>query len=276
MGGSGLLVRGSIVDVPGVFVIGPHDQEWSHLSAGDCRPRQRRNSKGTIIGPQLWILHKTIADDPERIIVGKGPSGDAGGARATADYWANDPAHSGAHLITGHDGEVACLADLFLTEAYHATVSNQYSVGHETKELVGGGFYEAAATATVLTTIVGCRALGIQLQIPKLAYKGKPLTRMLNGGADCVGIFGHRDNTDTRGRWDPGDVLFAMLRDRGAEAFDIEAGEDRDVWAKRQADLNASGGYGLTVDGIPGPATVAALRAQGYVDGIWALGKTAA
>lgn len=271
----GLLIGGKLVDVPNVFVIGPHDTEWSHLSPGDCRPRQRKRKDGSLIGPQQWILHKTIADDTEHVIIGKGPSGDAGGARATAEYWSKDPAHSGAHLITGHDGEVACLADLLLTEAYHATVSNAYSVGHETKELVGGGFYESAASATVATTLVGCRALGIQWQIPKLAYKGKPLTRMLNGGANCTGIFGHRDNTVDRGRWDPGDVLFAMLRARGVEAFDIEAGEDLDVWGKRQAELNRLGDYQLAVDGIPGAATVAALKAQGYVDGIWALGKAA-
>jgi hypothetical protein len=82
-----------------------------------------------------------------------------------------------------------------------------------------------------------------------------------------VGIFGHRDNTERRGRWDPGEVVFQMLAARGVEQFDFAAGEDLEVWAKRQREL------GITADGVPGPGTVAALKAAGYVDGIWALGE---
>lgn len=261
---SGLLIGGKLVPVPGVTVIGPHDAAWAHLSPGDCRWR--------LVWPHQWMLHKTIADDPEKLLPGSGPSGDAGGARATADYWANDPKHSGAHLITGHDGELVCLADLALVEAYHATVSNGFAVGHETKELPGGGFYEAAAATTVVSTLVGCRALGIQWQCP-LSYAGRPLTRMLDGGRDCVGIFGHRDNTERRGRWDPGDILFDMLAKHGVMRFDFEKGDDLEFWRQVQADLNRNGHH-LGVDGVPGALTTAALKLEGYTDGIFALGKS--
>lgn len=257
---SGLLIAGVIVPVAGVTIIGTHDAAWAHLSAGDGTTRTR--------WPQQWILHKTIADDPERMLPGAGPSG---GDEATAENWAADPKHSGAHLVTGHDGRVACLADLVLVEAYHATVSNPYSVGHETKELVGGGCYEAAMRSTVEVCLAGCRALGIQWQCP-LAYNGHPLRRMVNGGADLVGIFGHRDNTESRGRWDPGDLLFSMLKARGVQAWDFDAGEDLAFWRSVQLDLN-SRGHGLVVDGVPGAKTTEALRADGYVDGIWALGR---
>lgn len=267
----GLLINGQVVPVPGVQVISPNQTGWAHLSPGDCRPRTAyRNGDVVTLKPQMWILHKTIADDPEILMPGLGPPG---GAERTAEYWEASPRASGAHLVTGHDGIVACLADLWIVEAYHATISNQYSVGHETCELVGGKFFEAAMNATVQTCLTGCEALGIQLQTPCAGhYKGHPWKRMLDGGRTCVGIFGHRDNTEDRGRWDPGDMLFDALRARGVESFDFEKEEDLHVWMDRQRTLNKQG-YNLVVDGIPGPATTAALKSEGYRNGIYALGK---
>lgn len=258
---SGLLVNGAIIPVAGVNIIGPHDAAWAHLSPGDCCPRRG--------APQQWFLHKTIADDPEKLLPGAGP---VGGARATADFWASDPNHSGAHIVVGHDGETACLADLVLVAAYHATVSNMLSVGLETKEVAGGGFYEAAAKAVIAVTIAGCRALGIQL-VAQWPYRGHPLARMKDGGRDCYGIFGHRDNTESRGRWDPGDMLFSMLHDAGVALVDFDAGGDRTHVSAIQRELAADGFYKGAVDGLAGLGTRDALKAAGYIDGIYALGK---
>jgi len=266
---SGLLVGGVLVPVDGVKIVSPGEEPGCSLTSGkDCKPRTNR--------PQQLILHKTIADDPEKILAGAGP---AGGAKKTADYWrscdgkTNPYRNAGAHGVTGEDGVVWNLVDLIKVEVFHATVSNLISIGWETREVAGGGVYQASLDATVLTAIAICRAVGIQLQVPH-SYNGHPLHRMLNGGHDVVGVLGHRDNTEERGEWDPGNILFGMLRAHGAEAFDFANGEDIATWKARQLSLNAKG-HTLTIDGIPGPATTAALRAEGYIDGIWALGRAA-
>ena len=263
----GLLIGGGLCPVPGVNVIGPHDADWAHLSPGDYVMRQT-------LWVRQYILHKTVADDPEQILGGVGPTG---ADERTAEGWqaefAHDRRYAGAHLLTGHDGRVACLADLRNVETFHATVSNAWSVGHETCELKGGGVYAAAMSATVETCLTACAALGIQLQMPKLgSYTGHPIPRMVHGGPDMVGIFGHRDNTEQRGKWDPGEALFEMLAARGVEQMDFAGGEDLKIWTRRQLAL-VKLGHALTCDGVAGPGTRAALLAAGFPGGIFALGS---
>lgn len=276
---NGLLINRQLVSVPDVKVVGPREVPWNYLPDGDSRPRTAGD--GSPIWCRQWFLHKTIADDPEVIEPGAGPSD---GAQRTITGWQREWAQTigagkyrGAALVTSHDGVVYQLVDLALTETFHATVSNPYSVGQEVCELPGGKSYQAAMDSTVACVITGCEAMGIQLQMPKLgSYTGHPITRMLHGGPDMVGVFGHRDNTEERGRWDPGDELFEMLAQAGVEQFDFAAGEDRKVWSERQTDLNAmlgkKLGKPLTCDGVPGPATRAALALAGYRSGIYALG----
>jgi hypothetical protein len=211
-----------------------------------------------------FILHKTIADDPEKVV---GPKGPPGFESYTIEAW-NKAGVDGAHAIGGLDGRVAQLADLLTEETYHATVSNAWSVGYEMKEMPKGEIYQATIDSAVKFTIAACRALGIQLQMPKLgSYTGHPIRRMQDGGPDMVGIFGHRDNTERRGKWDPGELVFKALAKAGVEQFDFAHNEDHDVWSMRQKAL------GLPADGVPGPGTLAALKKAGYKDGIFALGK---
>lgn len=259
---AGLLIDGEIVLVPGVEVIGPHIAAWAHLSPGDGRPRSNRPTKA--------ILHKTKADDPERIAPGAGPEGRA---QRVASFWQNDPTHSGAHIvIDGHC--VACLADLVRIEAYHANQANASSIGIEHYEEQDATTYQLTYDNAVHVWRTIAETCGIQLQFPKLGtYKNKPLTRFADGGSTLVGFFGHRDVTDRRGHWDPGDYIFELLEhELGAEGVDFEAGEDRDLWVPRQEELIAKG-YNLVADGIPGPKTTQALKLEGYRGGVFALGK---
>lgn len=256
----GLLVNGQEIAVDGLTILNPDDAAWCRLEAKDWKAR-----------PTPWvrqvILHTTKGNWPQHVIPGKGAGGKA---KLTADYWRGDPTPSAAHIVIDNDGTVACLCDLATTEAYHATVSNPWSIGIEMYQEADNGVHEAVYAAAVVLVPALCRIFGIQFQIPKQPYKNEPLRRMSDGGEMCVGVFGHRDNTPQRGHGDPGDEIFARLAAAGAERFDHNAEEDLAVWKTRQAALNQAGAN-IDVDGIPGAQTLAALKASGRIHGLWAL-----
>ena len=256
----GLLVNGQEIPVEGLTIINPNDAAWCRLDPKDYRQR-----------PTPWvrqiILHTTKGDSPQTVLPGKGPGGRA---KSTAEFWRGDPTPSAAHIVIDNDGTVACLCDLATTETYHATVSNPWSIGIEMYQEAGNGIHEAVFDSAVKLVPALCRIFGVQFQIPRAAYKNRPLRRMADGGEHCVGVFGHRDNTDRRGHGDPGDEIFKRLAGAGAEQFDHDAEEDLDVWKSRQNTLLAAGAN-LEVDGVPGPATCAALKCPERPDGIWAL-----
>ena len=256
----GLLIASHEIEVPGVQIINPHDADWARLNARDCRPR-----------PTRWVRqvvqHTTKGEWPQVIKPGAGPGGRD---RRVADFWNESERQSAAHIVTDSDGSGACLADLLAIEAYHATRVNKWSVGFETYQEQHGVIYQAAIDSTVRMTIAVCRALGIQFQVPKLAYHGKPLERVRHdGGPDLVGIIGHRDVTDHRGKGDPGEAIMAAMVKAGAEQFDFDTREDIAIWKERQTALKAAGHYHGKVDGVAGPATVAALKIAGHPDGLW-------
>lgn len=257
---SGLLIAGRLVAVPGVTVIPPASHSgpsWATLADGDFRIRQHRC--------QQIVLHTTKGDDPQHVIPGRGPGGRA---KSTAEFWQRDPVHSAAHIVIDNNGDLACLADLADVCAYHATVSNEYSVGIEMYQESGGGIYEAVFDTTVLAVRAICAALEIPLTIVADPYTNHPLTRFLNGGPDFYGVLGHRHNTEQRGRGDPGDEIFSRLIGAGGEPVTAGMREDMDLARARQSWLNRADARAgntvrpLVVDGLPGPASMAAAHRQ--------------
>lgn len=268
-----MMIDGRIVEVPGVRILPVGAEPWNVLARG-----QKRSYK-----PSFKIIHKTIADDPEKILEGPAPaSADGwGGARDTLSYWQQHRDKqgklqplSGTHLITGHDGSTLNPADLYRFIGWHAgsydADANPRSWGHEIKELFGGGVRRQALKACVEITFADTNALGVQQQIPKAYKKNTPNPRFRNGGRDIVGVHGHRDVTHDRGHHDPGDEIWRMLAVAGFEVFDFYAGEDLDVWAKRQAWLREEGHYHGAIDGIAGQMTTSACLVAGLPGGIWA------
>jgi hypothetical protein len=262
---SGVVLSGRVVALPELNIIppashgGPH---WAFLNSADAPPR-----------PELWIrqlvVHSTRGRWPQPIIPGPGPGGEAANV---ADVWNRDPVHSGAQIVVDSAGSVACLCDLEDTMAYHAEASNRWSVGIEMLQLRDGSMYQATIDATARLCVALCDVLGIPAQFHCRPYDGTPLSRMEAGsgrqrrnlgGPDVVGIVGHRDNTSERGRGDPGDAIYAALLSGGAEPLDFASGQDLAVGRRRQTALNARGER-LTVDGLVGPASVAAARRHGF------------
>src|SRR5262249_42529363 len=154
--------------------------------------------------------------------------------RAVAEFWVRDPLHSAAHIVLGSDGTVACLGDLVRDEAYHATVSNPYSVGIEVYQEADGGIYDAALGALAQIVPVICEALAIPFQVVAAPYTDHPLPRFLDGGPTYRGVLGHRNNTEQRGRGDPGDEAIARLIAAGAEPVLAGQGQELELGKRRQ------------------------------------------
>lgn len=260
---TGLLINGALVQVPGARVTPPASHggpAWAALGPGDHRAR-----KTTWV--RQVVLHTTKGTPRQYVRPGAGP---AGRERTVAEFWRDDPTYSGAHIVIGDDGTVACLADLGRDCAYHATVSNEYSVGIEMYQEADGALYEATLAAAALTVAAICEALGIPPQYVADPYNGHPLSRLLNGGPDVVGVYGHRANTEQRGWGDPGDAIFQRLDAASFEPVTLNDRRDIELGRQRQAYLNALDARRgntlrpLTVDGLVGPASIAAARRLGY------------
>jgi len=208
-----------------------------------------------------WIrgitLHTTHGKYPQPIIPGMGMPGSA---LANILYWNRSPAYASAHLLLDQDGTVCQCADLVTETTWHATSVNPITVGVEICQAADGSLYQGQIDVAVSLCDWLTVQLGIQRQVPQ-AYANKPIQRLVDGARDFVGIFGHRDQTSDRGRGDPGDFVMDALVKAGYERFDLDRLEDRTAWRERQARL------GIVADGLPGKATVAALKSN--PDGLW-------
>lgn len=266
---TGLLINGSAVEVPGVHVLNVRDDARLRLDGSDCRARRTTWVRQVIV-------HSTGGKWPQPIRPGSGPGGE--GLRY-ADIWHTEPVHSGAHILVESNGNAACLADLAITAAYHAEASNDWSVGIEMAQLPDGSLYQATIDATVAITRTICDTMSIPFQIHDATYHGEPLLRMEAtdgthrqqlGGLDCVGVFGHRDQTGQRGSGDPGDAIYTALVAGGAEQLDYSTGTDLRIGAARQRWLNAEANLRgetwspLVVDGLIGPRSLTRARQLGF------------
>ncbi len=270
---TGLLLAGQLVATPGVTVIPPAafgGPSWNQLHPDDYVARQ--------VPVSLITLHTTGGRDPQPIRPGKGRPGHARQILemwSGADHRGGELVHSGAPLLVDYDGTAYCAADLVRTAAHHAQRINQRAVGIEMCTLPDGSIYEAtldaAARLVALLTWSGAPGAGlvaIPAQMPRGPYCGRPLLRLELAGVQTdgrvvVGVIGHRDQTARRGRGDPGDAIWSRLAALGFEGVDYDGGEDLEVGKQRQAALNARGER-LVIDGIVGPASLAAAQRQGF------------
>jgi len=256
-----VIVGGKQVELAGV-----RSRSWFDDVAMRLGPNDRRR-RFPVPRINSIIIHATVGDEPQIVRQGMGPPGMA--AR-TANAWRADDAenrHAGSQLVVDSNGTVWCLADLLTEAAYHAEELNEHSIGIEIVQTSKLEIFTASCDALLWTIDGLTRLFGIQRQF-HAPYLGDshPVGRLARGGKDCMGIFGHRDATTKRGRGDPGDYVFEILKRAGYEPMNFETGEDLEIWKKRQAELCVPG---LAIDGVPGPLTTAALLASGRRYGLW-------
>lgn len=271
---SGLLLSGDLHDVPGLTIVPPASHggpERCQLSPEDYAMR-----------PTQWVSkatpHTTGGLWPQPVRPGKGTSGRA---LEIFDMWrgrdrgGGERVYSAAHIVIDFDGTIYCGADLVRVMAYHATSINPSSVGIEMCTHPDGSIQGATldACAGLLAALAwsgtpGSGLLPIPFQMHCGPYRKDPLRRLELGGkgfpgTDVVGVIGHREQTGRRGQGDPGDEIYKRLAALGCEGLNYDHGDDLLVGKQRQAALNARG-ESLTVDGVVGPATIAAMQRHGF------------
>lgn len=249
-----LVINGIDVDISGTRTVSwKQDGAFALAIPNDGRPRR---------SPVTAITLHTTEGKLGPVRPGFGAQRDL--AKRNATYWRRSDTHAGAHLLVDTDGLVACTCDLATTTTYHAGSVNEFTVGIEICQARGAVLYAEQLQVVVRLVDFLTATFGIQRQIP-LPYKRR-LKRLAEHGRSFVGVFGHRDQTSSRGRGDPGDAIFELLAAAGYERFDLEASQDIEVWKARQ---RALGMPEAQVDGVPDARTRAFLVAAGYPDGLW-------
>lgn len=234
--------------------------------AGDNRDGMKRAPGTRIRGV---VFHTTKGAFPQPLKTGKSPDGSSG--EANARYWSRSDGQAGAHLILDRGLEVLQTADLSDEITFHATSVNGCTIGIEIVQGEDKSLWSDQLDPLSLLTADFLTAwYEIQRQLPYPYVNGQPLPRLKAGGADCFGVYGHRDQTGDRGRGDPGDEVYRVLIAAGYEVTDFKTA-DLATWKTRQAAMNhLRPGLNLVVDGIPGTATCNAIRQiHGSKVGLW-------
>jgi hypothetical protein len=252
-----IAVDGQQLGIPGLITQSFLEDPRLRLKMGeDGSKRTERWIRGI-------VLHTTCGKHPQRITPGLGPPGNA--AEANVRYWTGSKASAGAALLVDFDGSIVCTVDIVREQTYHAESVNGVTVGIEIVQRADGSMFSVQLDCAVRLIDWLTRTLGIQRQI-QWPYHDGPVARIHAGGKDVVGIYGHRDQTSGRGAGDPGNAIFDRLIAAGYERFDFATEIDISTWQQRQIAL----GMGTkNADGIPGPATCAAILTAGHKHGLW-------
>lgn len=145
------------------------------------------------------------------------------------------------YTIDGN-GDITCQNDPAVDYTWQATTVNPFTLGFEMIQVHNNGdLYESELDSAVLLIDFLTYTLGIQRQIPWNKKKNEPnlkqIKRLLDGGTDVVGIYGHVNQTANRGEGDPGPGIFIKLKEAGYELFDYDKEEDLNTWKERQKNL---------------------------------------
>ena len=190
-------------------------------------------------------------------------------ARSLARYQSSTTRQVSWDYTVGRDAVVYAQSDPAVEYTWHASSWNPISIGIELIQDDDGSLYDDQLDALVSLVDTLTREFRIQRQIPW--RDGAPMLGVIYRadeagtlrGQDMVGVFGHANNTRSRGKGDPGPAPFYALHEAGYELFDYAVGEDSRVWRDRQVRM------GVKADGLPLDATCDALARGGHPYGLW-------
>lgn len=259
---TGVIINGKRELVPGLQVTNWLDDPVLRLRRGeDFRVRRTTWIRQVVLHTTKGIPGGNDLR-PQKIRPGLGPFTNAG--EACSRWWSKSPEAAGAHLVVDFDGQVSCCVDLQTEAAHHARHANDTSIGIEIYQGRDAEMYEGQLDLVVRLVDFLTRRFGIQRQIPH-QYVG-PIHRLMDPQEiqDVVGVVGHRDLDNRRGRGDPGNRIMNLLGMAAYEPIDFDQRKDLEEWRRRQAKLGLP-----KPDGVPGPLTVAALLAVGRPHGLW-------
>jgi hypothetical protein len=273
----GIVIHGVEYPIEGLAIRNFKDDSRFCLRMGNDGRSRHKNADGSWHWVRGLFLHVTggpvdaehIKNQSKYVLPGL-PAEEGAADERILKSWTLSDSSGGAHYIVDFDTSIINTCDSLTDASYHATSCNENFDGLEMlRGSKDGVMYDGQLDCVVKFCDGWSRLMGVQRQFQWPYRPYKPVPRLASGGGDCVGFFGHRDQTDGRGPIDPGDPIFEKLRAAGYEPFDFAAGDDLTAWKERQTKLAADGHYHGVIDGVPGPATVRALAAAGYPHGLW-------
>lgn len=243
-----IVLGGQRFDVPGVVTVSYLDDPQRVPRTTDVNPRR--------VPPQMICAH-TTSGLRGSVLQGCAASSDT--AFSFARYQAVTDREVSWDFTVGRDGTVTWSNDPLVSYTWHATTVNPRSIGFEMAQDPDGTLYACQIEAAYKVIVFLCAALSIQAQTPTVG--GVPdsgvIPRVESGGADVVGIIGHRNVTTNRGPGDPGNAIFDKLLSERFAGFDFRTGQDLLFWREQQRAL------GLPQTGVPNRTDAEALQRLG-------------
>lgn len=256
-----IILNSQKFEIPGVKTVSWLDPEAARMGVKEVTDKTRRGT--WIRGIVCHTIHGTLG----KLLPGLGPDTDID--TKLARYQVNTERQVSWDFTCDMNGEWLVQNDPLKNYTWQATSVNGYTCGFELVQKDNGDLYEGQIAKAVEFVDFLTAKLGIQRQIPWDMAKNCPpkgaVPGILDGGEDVIGVYCHYHQTTNRGYGDPGPWIQQALKNAGYETYAFN-GDERTAWKARQ---KALGFAPKDCDGLPGPGTVAALKAAGKKHGMW-------
>jgi len=199
----GLVIEGMQLEVPGLRAL-------SWLDEPELRLKMPEDGQKRWKPPHSLCLHTTmgILPAPRSTGVKQRPARpEECTGRRTVNAWRHEKRQASGALIVDADATILSTCDVVEEMSYHCPHLNIASIGIEVVQQPDGDLFSAQLSAVVTLCTLLCGVLRIPKRVIWPFRGPRPILKMQN----FLGVFGHRDADNNRGRGDPGDVLIQAL-----------------------------------------------------------------